>query len=126
MFNQKSKNQVEEFGLTQPQFSVLECLGHLGPLRLGDLSKKMLVTGGSMTVVVDNLTKIGLVERLYGTKDCRTIYVQLTSNGIKLFQKIFTLHADYVTELASVLTEEEQLNLSYLLKKLGTSIQQKF
>jgi MarR family transcriptional regulator, 2-MHQ and catechol-resistance regulon repressor len=115
---------IKSFGLTEPQFSVLECLGHLGPLTSGELSKKMLVSGGNTTVVVDNLENIGLVERRHSKKDRRTIYVQLTAKGKKLFDEIFSQHARYVSKIASVLTEQEQERLAQLLKKLGLALQE--
>ena len=114
---------IKSFGLTEPQFSVLECLGHLGPLTSGELSKKMLVSGGNTTVVVDNLENIGLVERIHGKKDRRIIYVQLTAKGKKLFDEIFAQHAVYVSKIASVLTDQEQERLALLLKKLGLALQ---
>ncbi len=62
-FNMRTIEHIRQFGLTQAQFGVIECLGHLGPMKVGDLCRKMLVTGGNMTVVLDNLAKLGLIDR---------------------------------------------------------------
>jgi MarR family transcriptional regulator, 2-MHQ and catechol-resistance regulon repressor len=113
---------IRIFGLTEPQFGVLECLGHLGPLTLSELSKKRLVSGGNMTCVVDNLEKEGLVERVHSTTDRRTIVVRLTPSGEALFLKTFPDHADFVTGTLSVLSEREQESLALLLKKLGLAL----
>lgn len=78
-----------------------------------------------MTVVVDNLEKEKLVERIHGKEDRRTILVQLTAKGQKLFKEIFTEHAQYVTQVASVLTEKEQNELAHLLKKLGVALKKR-
>ena len=56
-------SRVAEYGLTTPQFGVLEALYHLGPLSLGELADKLLVTGGNITYVMDRLERDGLVER---------------------------------------------------------------
>jgi MarR family 2-MHQ and catechol resistance regulon transcriptional repressor len=122
-FGRLSSKDIERYGLTQPQFAVLEALGHLGPLTTGEIGKKMLVTGGCVTVIVDNLEREGLAERVRSTEDRRVIKVQLTKNGMELFDEIFRKHAGRIAELASVLTEDEQKQLSALLKKLGTSLQ---
>ncbi len=114
---------ITSFGLTTPQFGAIECLGHLGPMTIGNLCKKMLVSAGNMTVVIDNLEKDGLVERVRASDDRRRIIVQLTKKGEKLFQKIFIRHAEYIKELAGVLTIEEQEELSRLLKKLGKTLE---
>ena len=113
---------IRSFGLTPPQFGALECLGHLGPMTLGMLCKKQLVSGGNMTVVVDNLAKDGLVERVPSKDDRRAILVRLTVKGKKLFDDIFLQHAKFVASATSVLSDTEQEKLAGLLKKLGTSL----
>jgi MarR family 2-MHQ and catechol resistance regulon transcriptional repressor len=75
-----------------------------------------------MTVVVDNLERLKLVERKRNEDDRRSILVQLTPKGKELFAKSFPNHANYVADLASVLSEAEQLRLGRLLKKLGTAL----
>jgi len=49
--------------ITGTQFGVLETLYHLGPLCQGEISSKLLKSGGNITLVVDNLEKRGLVQR---------------------------------------------------------------
>lgn len=118
-----SDRSISEFGLTTSQFGAIECLGHLGPMPMGTLGKKMLVTGGNMTCVVDNLERDGLVKRMPGKSDRRSIDVHLTSKGKKLFDDIFSKHAKRITKSVSVLTESEQAQLAALLKKLGLGLQ---
>lgn len=122
VLSKATSQDIERYGLTQGQFGVLECLGHLGPMTLGQLSKKKLVSGGNMTVVVDNLEKLGLVERRHCKDDRRSIYVGLTEAGQQRFEEIFPKHAVFVESMVSGLTTEEQVQLSALLKKLGMSV----
>ena len=117
---------IQSYGLTQPQFSVIETLGHLGPMKMGVFCSKLLTSGGNVTVVIDNLEEDGLVEREACPGDRRATNVRLTSKGEKLFKDIFQKHAQFVTKIASVLSEEEQVQLSGLLKKLGMALQKKF
>lgn len=121
----KSIEDIRRYGLTEPQFGALECLGHLGSMTIGTLCSKQLVSGGNMTLVVDNLEKEGLVERIHSKEDRRTIIVQLTTKGHELFDKIFIQHAARIKELVSVLNVKEQEQLSSLLKKLGFGIKDK-
>lgn len=121
-FNKKSIESIRTFNLTQPQFAVIEILGHLGPLKIGEICVKMLVSGGNMTLVLDNLEKLGYVERIPSKEDRRAILVQLSEPGKNLFNEMFKLHAEHITKLMSVLTPGEQKNLSDLLKKLGLSV----
>ncbi|MGA3084553.1 MAG: MarR family transcriptional regulator [Thermodesulfobacteriota bacterium] len=123
-FNKKNADHLKNFGITAAQYAVIECLGHLGPLNMGELCKKMLVSGGNMTVVVDNLEKEGLVERVPSNDDRRAIVVRFTPKGKKIFDDSFVKHAGYLTEMASVLTEQEQEDLARLAKKLGCTLRE--
>ena len=121
-FSRRSTESIRSFGLTEPQFAVLETLGHLGSMTIGTLCKKQLVSGGNMTLVVDNLEKEGYVRRIHSKEDRRTIIVELTEKGQNLFDSVFQKHAENIANAASVLSDEEIVTLSGLLKKLGTSL----
>ncbi len=110
--------------LTASQFGVLEALYHLGPLCQGELSTKLLKSGGNLTFVVDNLVRLGLVERERDTGDRRRVMVTLTEAGRERITQLFPLHVqDIVTEF-SVLSPEEQATLASLCRKLGKAGQQ--
>ena len=121
-FNKLAQDDIRRYGLTQPQFGVIECLGHLGSMSIGQLSKKHLVSGGNMTCVVCHLEKSGLVERVRKSDDRRAVVVQLTEKGVRMFHEIFVEHARYITRIASILSGKEQEELSQLLKKLGLGL----
>jgi MarR family transcriptional regulator, 2-MHQ and catechol-resistance regulon repressor len=121
-FNKKSVESIRSFGLTQPQFSVIEVLGHIGHLKVGELCDKMLVSGGNMTLVLDNLEKLGYIERSHSKEDRRAINVDLTEKGKQVFEDVFQIHADNIAKYMNVLTPEEQKDLGDLLKKLGMEV----
>jgi len=124
-FYKGSVDNIRKFNLTQPQFSVVDVLGHLGQLKIGQLCNKMLVSGGNMTLVLDNLEKIDLIERVHSKEDRRAIYVQLTQKGREVFEEIFPQHAKFIESQMSSLSIEEQKQLGDLLKKLGRSLDNK-
>jgi MarR family 2-MHQ and catechol resistance regulon transcriptional repressor len=111
--------RVAECGLTMPQFGVLEALHHLGPLTLGDLAEKLLVTGGNVTYVMDRLEEQGLVCRVRLADDRRVVEARLTAEGRKVMASCFPKHAAYVRELVAPLSRDERAELRRLLKKLG-------
>lgn len=113
---------IRKYELTRPQFCAIECLGHCGEMTLTALSSKLSVTGGNMTLVIDNLEKEGLVERVRSKEDRRAINVKLTDKGVHLFNSTFKKHAQFITKQFQVLSEKEQVQLAKLLKKLGTSL----
>ena len=105
--------------LTLTQFAVLEALYHLGPMSLSDIARKVLTTGGNLTMVVGNLEKRGLARRQSCPEDKRVLIVVLTAKGKTLLRDIFPRHAAAICEFLSVLSPEEQERLGDLCRKLG-------
>lgn len=108
-------------GLTVSQFGVLEILYHLGPLCQGEISSKLLKSGGNVTFVVDNLVKSGLVDRQRSQEDRRQVFVSLSDAGRELVQQILPEQVAAITRVMSALTQNELQTLGALLKKLGTA-----
>lgn len=105
--------------LTVRQFGVLESLYHLGPMRQGEISAKLLKSGGNITLVVDNLEKSGLVLRTRDTEDRRAVTVSLTEEGRELIAGLFPGHVANIVREFSILTQEEQQQLGELCRMLG-------
>jgi MarR family 2-MHQ and catechol resistance regulon transcriptional repressor len=116
--------KVAEYDLTAPQFGVLEALYHLGPLSLGELAEKLLVTGGNVTYVMDRLEVQGLVARERSGDDRRVVRAHLTTKGRQTIEGVFPRHAGFVEGLVEGLDPEEKETLRALLKKLGKGIAQ--
>ena len=121
-FSREVSARVGEYGLTLPQFGVLEALHHLGPLALGELAEKLLVTGGNVTFVMDRLEEQGLVYRDRSDEDRRVVMAKLTPDGRRLIEGSFPKHAVFLRGLMDELTPNEQQHLKRLLKKLGKSV----
>jgi MarR family 2-MHQ and catechol resistance regulon transcriptional repressor len=121
-FNKLSNEEISTHGLTPSQFGVLEALFHLGPMTIGKLCEKILATGGNMTVILDNLEKQDLVERIRLKTDRRALCIQLSNKGEELIKQIFPQHEMFIEKQMSVLNENEQIELSNLLKKLGKNL----
>ena len=117
--------KISEYGLTAPQFGVMEALYHLGPLALGELADKLLVTGGNVTYVMDRLEEQDLVRRERSPEDRRVIQAKLTEKGGTLMAEVFPGHGEFIEDISEHLAPEEQDQLRALLKKLGTAIAQK-
>ncbi len=105
--------------LTLSQFGVMEALYHLGSMCQGQLSHKLLKSTGNMTMVVDNLEKIGYVRRVRSPEDRRMITIELTASGKEEIERVLPLHVAAITDEMSVLSAAEQAALSELSRKLG-------
>jgi MarR family 2-MHQ and catechol resistance regulon transcriptional repressor len=113
------KSQVEPYDLTPTEFSILEALYHKGPLLLGEVQKKVLVSSGGITFLVDRLETRGFVERRACPSDRRARYAALTKRGTKLMADIFPAHAAVIREAMGALSRAEQRQVTGMLKALG-------
>jgi MarR family 2-MHQ and catechol resistance regulon transcriptional repressor len=116
--------KVTEYGLTTPQFGVLEALYHLGPLSLGGLADKLLVTGGNVTYVMDRLENQGLVYRERSPEDRRVIQAKLTEAGHAKIADVFQGHVEHIEHWARHLDVDAKDSLRSHLKTLGVGFQE--
>ena len=121
VFN-KIKPSMVKHNLTKTQFGVLETLLHLGPMSQKKIAKKLLLSGGNIVKVIDNLEKNGFVRREINKKDRRAHKVELTDLGYKIINSLFTNHVKSIVETFSILNKDEQIELSRLCKKLGMGL----
>jgi MarR family transcriptional regulator, 2-MHQ and catechol-resistance regulon repressor len=105
--------------LTLTEFGILEALYHKGPLLLGDVQKKILLSSGGVTYTVDRLEEKGLVERRACPTDRRARYAALTAKGTELMCDVFPEHAARIEQLLGGLSAREQDEAISLLRKLG-------
>lgn len=108
----------EAFGTTLPRFDLMAQLErHREGLKMNELSRLLMVTGGNVTAIVDQLEKEGLVER--GEPDDRRAWlIRLTASGRKTFAEMARQHEQWVVELLGGLSRREQDELLKLLAKL--------
>ncbi len=97
----------------------MELLYHKGPTLLGAVAERVLLTSGSMTYVIDQLEKQGLVQRVACPKDRRRMYADLTEAGRAKIAAIFPGHAERIRQVMAALSPQEQEQATQLLKQLG-------
>src|SRR3954468_15640203 len=84
----RASADVARHGLTVAEFGVLEALFHKGPMLLGEVQRRILVSSGGITYLVDRLAQKGLVERRECSEDRRARYAALTAAGEALIRQI--------------------------------------
>ena len=113
-----SARDFREGGLTISQFSVLEALYHKGPMRICHLIEKTLSTGGNMTVVIENLIRLGYIKKACDPEDKRASIITLTDEGFKLIEQIFPSHLESLAKVFEPLDNEDKVELIRIIKKL--------
>lgn len=117
---QHAEADVARHGLTLIEFAVMEALFHRGDMPLGEVQKRILVTSGGMTYIVDRLVEQGYVERKPCVTDRRVRYASLTPEGRQLMAAIFPAHAEALERAMAGLTLEQKRQAVTLLRELGT------
>jgi DNA-binding MarR family transcriptional regulator len=108
-----------EFGITLPRFDLMAQLErHPEGLRMGELSKRMMVTGGNVTGITDQLEQENLVVRVPDPKDGRAFSVKLTPAGRKAFAQMAEVHESWVAELLQDISQEDKGQLIELLSQM--------
>lgn len=118
-YNAITRQEVEtikKYNLTISQFGVMEALYNKGDLRIQDLINKLLSTSGNMTVVIKNMIRDGYIIKVPDETDKRASRVHLTDLGRTTIETILPEHYDNVGKIFAILTQEEQENLTQLLK----------
>ncbi|WP_027177546.1 MarR family winged helix-turn-helix transcriptional regulator [Maridesulfovibrio bastinii] len=105
-------------GVSLSQIHILELLGAHEALRMKELSEKVGVTTGTLTVVVDKLVKKGLVCREADENDRRSVIVKLTEDGIDLYREHDRLHLDLTREITSAFNPDELTQLQSFLERM--------
>jgi DNA-binding MarR family transcriptional regulator len=107
---------------TMPRFDLLANLEREDGQTLAALSRRMLVTAGNLTGLVDRAERDGVVERRPDPSDRRLSRVWLTGKGRELVQSLLPMHASHVSELLGELDANERRDLRRLLGKLRDSL----
>ena len=110
---------IEDTGLGDSDFRVLEVLLHKGPLPVNTIGPIVDLTPGSISVAVDRLVAKGLVSRVESPQDRRVRIVALTARGKALIVPAFRKHSGQMRKVFSELNAEELRGLEVVLKKVG-------
>ena len=108
-----------QFDTTLPRFDLKAQLErHREGLKMNELSRLLMVTGGNVTAIVDQLEKEGLVERLDEPADRRAFRIRLTRSGEKAFADMARAHEEWVVDLLAGLSRRDQDELLRLLARV--------
>jgi MarR family transcriptional regulator, 2-MHQ and catechol-resistance regulon repressor len=110
---------LEEAGLCDSDFRILEALLNKGPLPVNTIGPKVNLTPGSISVAVDRLFDKGLVSRVESREDRRVRVVSLTAKGKALIGPIFRKHAAEIRRVFADASPKEVPSLEAILKKVG-------
>jgi DNA-binding MarR family transcriptional regulator len=108
-----------EFSTTLPRFDLMAQLErHPDGLRMNELSQRLMVSGGNITGITDQLERERLVTRTLDPEDRRAMTVKLTAMGLKRFREMAACNEQWTIELMQGLSRDEKRAVLELLGKL--------
>ena len=113
----------ERFDVTLPRFDLMAQLEKSPDgLTLGELSRRMMVSNGNITGLVERLAELGLVERQPHPSDRRATFVRLTRAGHASFAEMARAHADWIAALFQGVPEADMRLAMQALSRLKQSV----
>ena len=110
---------LEETGIDDTDFRILEALLNKGPLPVNTIGPKVHLTPGSISTAVDRLVERGLVGRVESPEDRRVRIVSLTPKGKELITPVFRKHSGEIGKVFSDASPKELRSLETILKRIG-------
>jgi DNA-binding MarR family transcriptional regulator len=111
------------FDITLPRFDLMAQLQrHPDGLRMGELSKRMMVTGGNITGITDQLEREQLVVRVQDVNDRRASAVKLTPAGRAAFDDMAAVHERWIEEMLADVAAEDKATMIALLSTMKRSL----
>jgi DNA-binding MarR family transcriptional regulator len=108
-----------DFATSLARFDVLGQLDRCQHgLTMTELSRRLLVSNGAVTGLVEKLAADGLVLREEPARDKRTVIVQLTAEGRSQFRKMALRHEEWVVSLLGDLSHAARVELLHNLTLL--------
>jgi DNA-binding MarR family transcriptional regulator len=102
--------------------AVLMVMHQVAPVNAAELSRIMDINPGTISVYVQRLVEMGLVQRERDTEDRRTWWLTLTDQGETAAQEVVDQAAAYTRDFLSALDEGERATLHRLLLKASHAL----
>ena len=111
---------ADRFGLSEGRFQILVRLKHqpTGRFTMGELAEMLDVSPRTVTGLVDNLERDGLVRRVDDPVDRRSVYAELTDQGRERIETLWKETAGVQAALTQGLNESELIQLRHLCLRL--------
>lgn len=117
------EGSVAKLGRLSPaQMRTIGVIGRNKNLRMKDIAEKMELTTGTVTVMIDRLQDMGLVERCRNDLDRRSYKIVLSEKGEAYFKEHSEKQREKIKKIASRLTEVEQELFTDILAKFSSML----
>lgn len=116
--NRHENNYVTTGKITLPQLIVLEYLSHQKVCKMNMVAAATGTSFSTATGMADRLVKHGLVKRVPGEDDRRTVLVSITDKGRKILKQVYSQKRSGIIRLFSRISVKERQEYLDILQKI--------
>jgi DNA-binding MarR family transcriptional regulator len=109
---------VRDTEISLPQMHLIEVVGNHGKLRMKELSEKLGVTTGTLTVMVHRLTEKCLIKRERDPEDKRSYFITLDIKGNEEYRHHHNMHAHLIEEINAELGEDKTRQFFRMMEQI--------
>ncbi|MCW5750003.1 MAG: winged helix-turn-helix transcriptional regulator [Alphaproteobacteria bacterium] len=124
--NTDLRAQIRAMGLSVPQWRVLAVLQAGLGNRIGDLSKHTIIEQSTLSRVIDQMVRDGLVERRSPRHDNRVVEVHMTRHGRAMLEQVLPIAMAHYRHAVKGLSKQQQAALVGLLHLVLANVQDRF
>lgn len=115
----------QSHGLGIGDYDLMAALFRMGSpymARPSSIARSSLLTSAGVTLRVDRMVKMGMVKRVNDLDDRRSVYVQLTDEGVDVVSRVALINRERQRRMLDSLTPEESAVLESVFRKLEQSL----
>ena len=124
-FSKRNESALTKTNLAVSNIVVLDVLREKGPSTMGEIAKSLGLTMSAATGIVDKMIKVNLVRRERSPEDRRVVKVALLKKGLETAERMQKLRKDMISDMYSVLTDDEREQYLKLLRKVFENMLEK-
>ena len=107
---------AEQLDVYNHDWTTIDMLSETGPITAGELGRRVGLTTGSVTALVDRLERAGYVKRERHPKDRRSIMIVPQYEDKSEVQHVYETLNQHMTELTNQYTAEQMETIQSFLK----------
>jgi DNA-binding MarR family transcriptional regulator len=115
----RSRLLLQDHGLTAPQLTALQAIARLEPVAAGTIADRIHLARPTVTGILDRLEKRGLINRVRGQRDRRSVEISLSDEGRAVLDRAPSLLQDQFRDKLLRLPEWERTQILATLQRIA-------
>ncbi|AIS33095.1 MarR family winged helix-turn-helix transcriptional regulator [Methanobacterium formicicum] len=116
---QLRKGDLKEYTLRQLYY--IELIDKNQGISVSELAKRLEVKKSTVSIAINQLIDLGIVNKIQSDSDKRFYFLQLTSKGNQIMEMHKQIHKNTIKKISKILNPEEVENFVKIVNKITVS-----